>query len=272
MKTKKLLITIVTAFVVAAPLAVGAQTEAARIGPPLSGVTGFSQDGDFGKLFQTESASDPVREEKSKSKAMLYSLLIPGLGHQYAGDKGGAKTFFAVEAAIWASFIFFEVQGYMREESYQDYAQVFAGITSENKSDDFYSLIGQYNTWEEYEADIKNEGRFALYPEADSQTLEEYFLDNRVSDYEPWVWKTVDERRTFRAQRNDSKTSYRRALYAVAVAGANRIAAAFFSIRATNRANEGLDDNKVGYGLEFGAPVDHPEDFFETGVSFVATF
>jgi hypothetical protein len=271
MKKKTLYLLVLTTIATVAPIASNVLAQALNAGPALPEVKGAHGEADFGKLFQT-GAAEPVYEEKSKGKAMFYSLLIPGLGHQYAGDKSGAKTFFAIEAAIWASFLFFEVQGYIREESYQDYAQVFAGISSENKSDDYYSLIGQYNSWEDYEADIKNEGRFALYPEADAQTLDEYFLENRVSDFEPWVWQSVDNRRNFRGQRNDSKLSYRRALYAVAVAGANRIAAAFFSIRATNKTNEGLGDNKVGYGLEFGAPVDHPGDFFETGVSFVATF
>jgi hypothetical protein len=223
-------------------------------------------------LLRMDNTGDAVDAPKSKSKAILYSLLLPGLGHYYVGDKTGARAFLAVEAATWTSFIVFEAQGYLRRGGYEDYAQVFAGISGGDHSDDYYGLIAEYNSWTEYEEAVKNEGRFALYPEADAATLEEYFAHNRVSDYEPWVWKSADVRRDFRSLRSSSKESYRRALYAVAVAVANRAASAFFVIKATNDANQRLEGDRVGYRVEFGPPVEHPGDGLQTGLSIVATF
>jgi len=223
-------------------------------------------------LLRMDNTGDAVDAPKSKSKAILYSLLLPGLGHYYVGDKTGARAFLAVEAATWTSFIVFEAQGYLRRGGYEDYAQVFAGISGGDHSDDYYGLIAEYNSWTEYEEAVKNEGRFALYPEADAATLEEYFAHNRVSDYEPWVWKSADVRRDFRSLRSSSKESYRRALYAVAVAVANRAASAFFVIKATNDANQRLEGDRVGYRVEFGPPVEHPGDGLQTGLSSVATF
>ncbi len=222
-------------------------------------------------FLQTDNGGSEGGEPKSKSKAFMYSLLLPGLGQRYAGDKTGARTFFVIEAAIWTSFIVFEVQGHVREQGYQDFAGVFAGVSGDH-SDDYYSIISEYNSWIEYEEAIKTEGRFSLYPEGDAETLEEYFVQNRVSDYEPWLWRSVDDRRDFRSRRSSSERSYRRALYAVAAAMANRAASAFFAIKATNDANERLKENRIGYRLEFGAPVRHPGDAFQTGVSLVATF
>jgi len=209
---------------------------------------------------------------KSKSKACLYSLLLPGWGHYYAGDKKGAAAFGAVEAATWTSFVVFEVQGYLREEGYEDFAGVFAGISSSGHSDDYYAIIAEYDSWVEYEEAVKSEGRFAIYPDADAAALEKYFVENRVSDYEAWEWESADIRRDFRSNRSSSKTSYRRALYAVAVAGANRVASAFFALKATNDANRALEERRVGYHLEFGAPVYHTGAGLQTGVSFVASF
>jgi hypothetical protein len=209
---------------------------------------------------------------KSKSKAFLYSLLLPGWGHYYVGDKKGAAAFGAVEAATWTSFVVFEVQGYLREEGYEDFAGVFAGISSSGHSDDYYAIIAEYDSWVEYEEAVKSEGRFAIYPDAGAAALEKYFVENRVSDYEAWEWESADIRRDFRSNRSSSKTSYRRALYAVAVAAANRVASAFFALKATNDANRALEERRVGYHLEFGAPVYHTGAGLQTGVSFVASF
>jgi len=222
--------------------------------------------------FLGQDGTSAGSEPKSKSKAVLYSLLLPGWGHHYAGDKTGAAAFLTVEAAIWTSFAVFEVQGYLRKQGYEEDAQVFAGIASDDHSDDYYGVIAEYDSWMEYEEAVKSEGRFAIYPDAGAAELEAYFVENRVSDYEPWVWKSADDRRAFRSLRSDSKLSYRRGWYAVAVAAANRVASAFFAIKATNDANSALEERRVGYRLEIGPPIPHPGTGPETGVSLVGTF
>lgn len=209
---------------------------------------------------------------KSKGKALMYSLLLPGLGHYYAGDVRGARTFFAVEASVWTAFVVFEVQGRLREEGYEDFAQAFAGIAGNNHSDDYYAVISEYDSWTDYERAVKTEGRFALYPEGDAAMLEAYFIENRVSDFEPWEWESSDVRRDYRSIRSASKRSYRRAVYSVAVAAVNRVASAFFAIKATNDANDRMEERRLGYRLEIGAPVVHPDEGLQTGLTFVATF
>jgi hypothetical protein len=217
-------------------------------------------------------STETVETPKSTGKAAMYSLLLPGLGQHYAGDKRGARAFFAAEVAAWTAFIVFEVQGRLREEGYEDYAQVFAGVAGNDHSDDYYAIISEYDSWVDYETAVKTEGRFALYPEGDAATLEEYFVQNRVSDFEPWEWSNSDARRDYRSRRSSSKSSYRNALYAVAFGIVNRVASAFFAIKAANDANEKLEEDRVGYRLEVGAPVARPEDGIQTGLTFVATF
>ncbi len=55
----------------------------------------------------------------SPTRAVLYSLLLPGLGDYALGNKGRATGFFIVEGVIWISYAVFEVQGQQREDEYQ---------------------------------------------------------------------------------------------------------------------------------------------------------
>jgi hypothetical protein len=208
---------------------------------------------------------------KSTGRAALYSLILPGLGHYYLGEKKTAVAFFAVEAAIWASFISFEVQGNLREDGYQQFAQNFAGVTTTGHSDDYYSILTRYNSFQDYEDELKREGRYALYPYADAATLERYFVENRVGDYEPWVWRSAELRRAYQDQRSASKRAYRRALYAGAAAVANRVAAVFFSIR-SGRSQARGDQLQNGMRIEFGAPGSQATGELATGISVIKRF
>ncbi|UCG50620.1 MAG: hypothetical protein JSW58_10455 [Candidatus Latescibacterota bacterium] len=223
-------------------------------------------------LLSTGDEYSGVTTSKSKTVAVVYSLLLPGLGHYYVGDRNRAKLFFAVEGVIWTNFIVFMVQGYLREEGYKDFAQDFAGISGGDHSDDYYSIIGEYDSWVQYEEAIKSDGRLELYPDVDTETLENYFANNRVSDYEPWVWKSEDIRRDFRHRRSASRRSYRRALYAFAAALLNRTASAFFAIGAAKDAGRDPGAGENSYRVEFGAPWQSASDGFQTGLSIVKTF
>lgn len=208
---------------------------------------------------------------KSTGRAALYSLILPGWGHYYLGEKKTAVTFFAIEAAVWASFITFQVQGDLRQDGYEEFARTFAGVTATGHSDDYYSILTRYNSFQEYEDELKREGRFVLYPDADAAALERYFIENRIGDYEPWVWQSVEIRRAYQDQRSASKRAYRRGLYAGAAALANRAAAVFFSIR-SGWAQSHADPPQNGMRIEFGAPGRPAPDELATGISVIKRF
>jgi len=258
-------------------IACEAAAQSLRTAPPVNGDGEATRDEATAFVIPDDPAflNNGVYEEKSAKRAAGYSLLLPGLGQWYAGDYTEAKVFFAVEGAIWVSFAVFLIQGYVREEDYKEYATVFAGVGSTDHSDDYYSIIGEHNSWIPYEASVKSDGRFEYYPNVDAQTLEDYWVENRVSDYEPWVWQSADVRRNFRDQRSASRLSYRRAEYMLAAALFNRVASAFFAIRSAKQANKAGDAGQpvqTGYRIEIGAPWEPPSAGFRTGVSFVKSF
>src|SRR5438132_12356714 len=52
---------------------------------------------------QPVTLNDP-RSRRNPRKALMLSLLLPGLGESYSGHKGRATGFFISEGAIWANF------------------------------------------------------------------------------------------------------------------------------------------------------------------------
>ncbi len=212
-----------------------------------------------------------VEGRKSTGRAILYSLALPGWGHRYLGRPGLARTFFVVEGAVWTSVVALEVQGRLREDGYEDYARQFAGISDTEHSDDFYGLLTDFNSSDDYEAQLRSEGRIEFFPGGDAQTLKAYYLSNRVGDFEPWVWQNEEARRFFQERRAASKRAFRHRTFALAAAIANRVAAAFFTLKAS-RDLESTRAEQRGYQLQIGAPGRGLGDEFQTGVSVIRRF
>jgi hypothetical protein len=197
-------------------------------------------DGAEAPSWNYQDTEAPVDEPLSPSKAVLWSLLLPGLGDWKMGHRDRATVFFGIEGIIWASFVSFEIQGRDLEDQYQSLAVLFAGVTTTDHSDDFYATIRDYDNSDEYEADIKNDGRVELLnslgedalDQIGSGYLDQYFTDNRVADYEPWLWASTDRRLQYSEYRSASKTAYRRADYMIAAAAANRVVSAIFAYAA----------------------------------------
>ena len=190
----------------------------------------------------------------SPGKAVLYSLLLPGLGDYQLGNKGRATAFFAAEGLIWISYAVFQVQGHDREDEYEELAVRFAGVSRTGHSDEFYATLRDYDNSDQYEADVKFDGRIALsddglYPDRiGADALDQYFTENRIDDYEPWQWTSFDRRIQYSEVRSSSKTAYRRSDYMLAAAAANRVVSAIVAYAAARHANQNQD---VGYRLNF---------------------
>jgi hypothetical protein len=204
----------------------------------------------------------------SAKRAILYSLLLPGLGDYYAGHKTRATTFFMVDAGIWISYGVMKSQSSRREDAFQEMAVRYAGVSVTGLSDDYYSTIGQYNTHREYEAEFKKEHRIDIWPDVGYETMEQYYIENRVTDFEEWAWQSDEHRQDFRELRSSSRLSDRRAGYMFALAAANRVIAALFSYHAVKTFNDGLEMQTGGYRLDFSPPSKD----YATSVSLVRFF
>ncbi len=206
-------------------------------------------------------ASDVESGSKSKAKALALSALLPGAGQYYAGKKGRANIFFLAESAIWTSFVVFQVQGYLRKGNYRDYAELMAGVDTEDKPDEFYRALGQYTRSDpgpgSYNESIRREAR-ALYPD-DRERQEQYLLENGYFGDDAWEWRSEEDQARYKSLRKKSQLSFRRATYMLGLAVANRILAAMDAARSVSGPSEPAKE-PLGMRLEMRPHPYFPSD------------
>jgi hypothetical protein len=155
--------------------------------------------------------------------AMLYSLVLPGLGEYALGHHDRAKVFFLAEGAIWTSYAVFQVQGAHRKDIYQEFARVNAGVSKRN-DDEFYRIIGNYVSSDgafSANEQVRREAR-ANYPD-DRAKQEEYYQEHAYTGNDTWTWQSEAALQTYQDMRDASISSYHNSNFSLGLAIANRL-------------------------------------------------
>jgi hypothetical protein len=211
----------------------------------------------------TETQADVQESGPSKAKALLLSVGLPGAGQYYSGKTTRAKIFFLTEAAIWTSFVVFQVQGHLRKDNYIEYAELMAGVSAEGKPDEFYRALGQYMRSDpgpaSYNEDIRREAR-QLYP-YDKQAQERYLQENGYFGEDAWEWQSAEDQAHYKGLRKKSLFSYDKAKYMIGLAVANRVIAAMDATRSVAKTSR-KGGQSQGFRLEMrpdpGSPGSAP--------------
>lgn len=133
-----------------------------------------------------------ANEDHSIRKSMFYSLLTPGLGQIYNHDYTKAGIFLTTELVVIASYFRLKAETDWAINSYQLFAWNKASIP-ENSSDDYYQLVQDYMSSEDYNAGVINFARNVFLsanspyynPEQYYQYLEDYLIPSDLS----WDWQ-----------------------------------------------------------------------------------
>jgi len=168
-----------------------------------------------GALLRPDNEAEFRTEDKDQvnvTRAVGYSLLLPGAGQWYAGAKGRAGVFFIGEALSWTLFGYFRTVSGIKEDNYRSYARLHAGIDPTGKDDSFYRLITFYDSRDEY-----NENGRLVSPGRP------YYPDSPVWD---WQWDSPAAMHRYRTLRNQSNEADNRAKFALGAAVLNRLIAA----------------------------------------------
>jgi hypothetical protein len=155
--------------------------------------------------------------------AMLYSLLLPGLGEYALGHHDRAKIFFVAEGAIWTSYAVFQVQGSHRKDLYQEFARVNAGVATRD-DDEYYRIIGNYVSSDgpfSANEQVRREAR-ANYPD-DRVKQEEYYQEHAYTGDDTWTWQSQAMLDTYQDMRDASLSAYHKSNFSLGLAIANRL-------------------------------------------------
>ena len=89
-------------------------------------------------------SDDIETTKKSAGLAILYSLLLPGMGELYADGYESGKYFTIAEGVLWGTYIGMSVHASNQEDNYKAYATANASINPSGKNDDYFAKIGEY--------------------------------------------------------------------------------------------------------------------------------
>lgn len=203
----------------------------------------------------------------SRFKISAYSLVLPGWSQLREGYSYRGAFFLTVEAAIWTSFIIFEVQGNSREDSYQQYAEYFAGVNPGDRDDDYWRSVGVYRSNEEYNEDLLRDERAGIDPEG-----------SPYGGNDAWLWQSELRFDEYNALRRDANSAYDNAQMVLVFALVNRLVAFLDAMRIAP--SDGSDEAQVGQKHMFqagGVGIDvglgpHPEGGISSSFSLSQSF
>jgi len=186
-------------------------------------------------LLQTEQ-NEPMR--KSKGKAFLLSLLLPGLGERYVGSNTKAQIFMATEVSLWLSYAGFVTYRDWRKQDYKTFAASHADVELRGKSDSYFIDLGNYQSIYDYNA-----------AKLRQRNLPEYYTD--IETYY-WSWDSSANRARFEQLRISADKADNRALFAIGAILANHVVSAIDAIWSVTRYNRNQQFS-LDWGIRFGA-------------------
>lgn len=193
--------------------------------------------------------------KKSPGLAILYSLLLPGMGELYAGNYSSGKYFTIAEGVLWGTYVGINSYASWKKDTYISFASDKGGVNTSGKDDNYYATISEYINIDDYNNDK------ALNREFDQM------LDK--STYY-WNWGGQQYRREYRNMWVSSEQSYNNLRFVVGALIANRIISAINAVRLVSAYNKNLNtENTVGIVFDYKQNQTIPGSF---NINFFKSF
>jgi hypothetical protein len=162
------------------------------------------------------SSSLQNNSRKSPALAIIYSLLLPGMGELYADSYSSGKYFTIAEGALWGVFFGMNTYGNWQRDQYKSYAQSTGGVNPNGKNSDFYATIADYQSVYEYN-NIK--------------ALDREFTQMLDPSQNYWQWPSTTDRKAYRTLWTSSEQTFNNVRFVVGAMIVNRIISAINAVR-----------------------------------------
>ncbi|MHC1736994.1 MAG: hypothetical protein AB9882_03165 [Ignavibacteriaceae bacterium] len=201
------------------------------------------------KLVTTKS------EKKNPALAILFSMMLPGMGELYAGNYSSGQYFTIAEAAFIGMYFGVNSYGNWKKDNYQSFAGSSGGVNSTGKNDEYYARIGEYKDVEQYN-NIK----------ALNREFEEMYDPSLYY----WKWQKDEDRENYRDMWLSSQHAYNNLRFVVGAMLLNRLVSTINAVRSVTAFNKSLE-NKNESGLYFNANP-NPNAVSSFSVNFYTAF
>jgi hypothetical protein len=139
------------------------------------------------------------------------------------------------EGALWGVFTGMNIYGNWQQDRYKSFAVSKAGISTDGKDEEYYTIISQYLSIEEY----NNEK--ALSREFDKMYSESFV----------WKWNSQEEREEYRSLWVSSEQTFNDVRFVVGAMILNRIASAINAVRLISAYNKRISE-EVSWNFSVG--------------------
>lgn len=174
--------------------------------------------------------------KKNTGLAILYSLLLPGMGELYAGSYSSGKYFTIADVLLWGTYAGFNSYGNWKKSNYKTYAASNGGVNNSGKDANYYATIGDYLSINQYN---------------DQKALERNYTQLYNVNQYYWKWDSNEERRTYRNMWTSSESAYNNLRFVAGALILNRIASAINAVRLVSAYNK-RGDTELGWNLSVG--------------------
>jgi TM2 domain-containing membrane protein YozV len=162
-----------------------------------------------------------AKSKKSPALALLFSLILPGAGHFYLNRMDVGKYFLGVDAASWLGLATLNIYGDNVRDDSRTFSREHADLADiDNKNDDFFANVGNYDNIYEYNNDKLIRGEYAMIYD-----VNQYF----------WNWDNTGNRDIFETQRKNSERIYNSRIIFGSILVANRIISGISSFLIANK-------------------------------------
>lgn len=191
-------------------------------------------------------------ERKSPSRAFFYSLLLPGTGEAYVGEKLQSKIFLGIEITAWGLIVANMINVHVRQSDYKNYAVQHAFVNRTGKNDQYWIDIGKYNNIFEYNEQRRRDRDVdAIYEE---------------NEYYAWAWDQTENRFYYDGYRIETREIERRRIYFFGALALNRLVSAINALRLANSHNRKIEE--LSFNLNFDYNPIHNQFLFSLQKSF----